>query len=298
MRANSRGVGLRRGGLGGGVVLCLVSFLALAPGVPWSTHATLDRGPAVHLLEDPTGALALNVQPGTWTLEAGGRLTLTAAPTGLGPTCSLDWLQIAWSLPGISVNDGFLNASLGTSVTFAAFGGASGPATVSAVGAGVADCDGVPYSVAPAGTAVVSILPPLVLDGLQSGPNPAPVGQSVALAAVVHGGLPPYSLALDFGDGTHGSESVAEPGTVVVDHVYGAGRFSPTWNVTDALRSSDSASPIDPIVVASSLVVIVTGPSQVDAGVSATLAANVSGGVPPYVFTWSDLQGSAPSAPR
>lgn len=235
--------------------------------------------------------MALDVTPGTWTMEAGARLTLSAVATGVDPSCSISWLNIAWSLPGISVNDGFLNSSLGPTVTFAAFGGASGPALVAASGSGIASCSGTPYSIAPSGSATVSIVPPLVLDGLEAGPNPAPVGQTVALAAVVHGGLPPYGLAIDFGDGTHGTEAVAEPGTIVIDHTYTAGRYSPTWNVTDALRATASASPITPVVVADSLAVVVDGPSQVDSGVTATLTANVSGGVPPYTFAWSDLEG-------
>ncbi|MCI4320157.1 MAG: hypothetical protein L3K23_08530 [Thermoplasmata archaeon] len=267
-------------------------LVALLPPGP-ATAATLppmtERTASVPALApEPT----LSVSPGTWTMAAASRAVFSVAVGNLPAGCTVEELAVSWSLPGISAEDGFLNASSGPTVELITYAGPGGPATIAATANGVVGCGGQSYGIAPNGLGELTILPSLSAGTPTCWPDPATVGALVTLEETVSGGLAPFSVTLDFGDGTSGSTTLAEPGPLVVTHRFPAGRYTPSWAVTDALGDERSVAPMSPLVVSDALAVAIDPPVRaVDVGVGTTFHVSISGGEAPYFVSWTSSIG-------
>jgi hypothetical protein len=270
----------------GGVIVGLVP---LGPVAPAEVHAVASRTASI---ASDAPAPTLPITPGTWTMAAGRDAVFSAALGNLSAGCSVEQLDVDWSLPGIGTEDGFLNVSSGPSVELITYAGPGGPATIAATATGVVDCNGQPYGVGPSGLAELTILPSLSVGTPTLWPDPATVGSLVTLQETVAGGLPPFSITLDFGDGTSGSTALAGPGPLTVTHRYTQGRYAPFWSVSDALGDERTVRALSPLSVSNALAVAIAPAARaVDVGVATTFSANISGGEPPYLVSWTSSNG-------
>lgn len=236
----------------------------------------------------------LSIAPGSWSMEAGASVTLTGMLTGFAVGCSLDWATFAWSLPGIAEYDGFLNASVGPSVRFTSLPSAAGAMTIDAIANGVMECDGVPHSLSSDGWAGVAVLAEEEVGPLQLLPDPALPGERVVLEWSVSGGVAPYTAEVDFGDGASTSFTVSSPGEPFVAHRYAAGQFEPVVRMLDATGRELPTGSTEPLVVTAGLAASIgLAAVAVDVGVPFQLTANVTGGTPPFVYSWSDSLGDS-----
>jgi PKD repeat protein/outer membrane protein assembly factor BamB len=102
------------------------------------------------------------------------------------------------------------------------------------------------------------------------------------------GGMPPYNLTWDFGDGSNGY------GSPVV-HRYGvAGTFNITVEVRDAANQTRNATlqvVVGPVLVASIQFTPISGPAPLNVTFTGTAQAGAGG---PYNFSWNFGDGSPP----
>lgn len=121
------------------------------------------------------------------------------------------------------------------------------------------------------------------------------VGATITFTATVSGGLSPYTINWQFGDGTTGSGSITS-------HSFGnAGSFAVT------LSATDTSTPVKTGLTTQNVAVSAPPPNQLTASMtySPTIAitgqpivftATVSGGIPAYIYSWHWSDGSADSA--
>lgn len=283
-----------RGELGRLLACALLVGVALVGGIdvlgpiPLAAHA---RGIHVADTGPPTQPPALAISPGAWTLVAGQSVTLSATLSGPAG-CSPGAMRVAWSLYGYAAVDGVLNSSEGTRVAYTTFAGNGGPVAVSASADATITCGGTDYSTSASGAASLTILPSLALSAVTTDLDPAFPGENVDLGWQVSGGLPPYTITADFGDGSGASVTMPSPGAASVGHQFGAGRFAPTVRVVDAAGATAFLPTPNPELVAFDLAASIRGPgSAVDVGIPFSLSASVAGGFPPYSVRWSDSLG-------
>ncbi len=135
-----------------------------------------------------------------------------------------------------------------------------------------------------------SVLPqslPLTSDFTFSPSSPT-VGETITFTATTSGGRAPYFYSWNFGDG-----SGPGPGNPVT-HTYSvAGSFNVTETVNDS--SGNTATVRHTVLVSTPVlnVTITVTPNPPIAGQTATLSANVTGGTPPYTYSWSFGDGSS-----
>src|SRR5580658_2535648 len=155
--------------------------------------------------------VSVAISPGTWTMSPGDSVNLTASWTGIALGCQMEFEWFDWTLSGASFLDGFLNQSEGPEVRVYAVTGATGPIVVAAQGTvGLACPDGTEVDSA-TGIAVIDLLPRLSVPALSLAPDPSVPGDLVTLRWDVAGGVGPYSIDIDFGDGTNTTLSQASP---------------------------------------------------------------------------------------
>jgi PKD repeat protein len=114
--------------------------------------------------------------------------------------------------------------------------------------------------------------------------EPLTTGQSLSFVPVLTGGTPPYLVHWSFGDGTTINDTQVGP----ENHTYSrSGLYVVQLSVQDLNGRSSNASrsiPIyDPLVIES----VTTSPIAVTLGTPMNFSAQVSGGVPPYSYSWS-----------
>jgi len=134
-------------------------------------------------------------------------------------------------------------------------------------------------------TKVVSVTAALTADFTFAPTNPA-VGQSVSFTATATGGTPPYTYAWTFGDGGSGSGQT-------ISHTYTTGgSFSVRLTLTDSLARSVQVT--KPLTIASAITASFTyAPAAPSTGELVTFTATVSGGTPPYTYSWTFGDGGA-----
>ncbi len=234
----------------------------------------------------------VSIAPGSWSMEAGGSAEFTATLTGFDAGCTPVSATYLWSLPGIAEFEGFLNASLGPSVRFTSLPTSSGAFSIAASARGTMECGSTLYALSSAGSAGLGVLPQEQVGGLNLYPDPATPGERVVLQWTVADGIPPYTANIDFGDGTSSTLTVLSAGDPFAAHHYAAGQFDPIVRVTDASGRQVATSSVEPLVVTAGMAAaIVTPAAAVDAGLPFSLSANVSGGVPPFFYSWTDSFG-------
>ncbi len=106
------------------------------------------------------------------------------------------------------------------------------------------------------------------------------VGERITFIGNASGGTPPYTYGWSFGDGTRGS------GLTVTHFYVNATRFNVTLNITDALGRFAVATLV--VVVNPTLAVTFRyDPSMPIPGRPITYTPIVSGGNPPYTYSWT-----------
>lgn len=140
--------------------------------------------------------------------------------------------------------------------------------------------------------APVELEPALEAGPLSASPDPATSGTPVLLSLPVSGGEGPYQVHYRFGDGTQEITFLPAPGTALVSHTYALGSYLPRANVTDALGEVISVAAVTPLLVGTALLAAVEGPTLSDVGVPVTFSASVTGGTPPYEYSWQGSQGT------
>ncbi|MCI4330786.1 MAG: hypothetical protein L3K19_02920 [Thermoplasmata archaeon] len=236
-------------------------------------------------------SLAMAISPGSWTMMASTSAQFSVAIVGAPSDCSVAALSPTWGLPGNAAIDGFLNRSAGPSVTFTAFESAAGGLVELTVeGSVVLDCAGTEESDWAGGSASLTIVPTASLAGPFATPDPATPGAPVLLSWRLAGGLPPYEVSVAFGDGALSTftQEVSGPGEVV--HRFAAGSYQPTLSILDSVGHGIRGTIASPIPVSYGLAVTIEGPGPVvDRDRAFTLAANVTGGLPPYSLQWKGI---------
>ena len=127
---------------------------------------------------------------------------------------------------------------------------------------------------------MVTVVPPVVAE---AGPDKSiPAGGSSVLQGMASSGLPPYTYSWSPSTGLNDS-NIAQPTASPTDTI------AYTLTVTDDLGQTDT----DTVTVTvASGVVAEAGPSKtIAAGGQAALQGSVSGGLPPYTYSWSPSTG-------
>ncbi|MCI4368892.1 MAG: hypothetical protein L3K09_04945, partial [Thermoplasmata archaeon] len=273
-------------------LLCVALLAALIPiplGTPTpakSARAFSPKAPA------SPGGVGLSVFPGSWQLVGGGSAQFSVAPTGAPEGCALGGATYQWWLPGISANDGWLNDSGGSSVRLTAFESAQGSAELDVAAQVSVNCANGSWVVPAFGQASIGIQPALFVSDLSAYPSPAAPGSRVVLQWTLSGGLGPFAVHVDFGDGKSAQLLLAGDGTPFVDHRYVAGLFAPEIAVTDATGRAVAQSVMAPLSVSGLLSAIIESSRPLaDPGTTLRVGANVTGGFPPYSEVWTDGLG-------
>jgi hypothetical protein len=175
----------------------------------------------------------LTVDPPSYLMRTGANLTVEAVWSANSPLCRMVPLWYYWSVDGGTAT-GFLNATAGPSATFTADSFGTGTATVAVRSGAVLDCGASETVLERTSEANVSIVVPLLLSGVELGPNPLVPGGTANLEGTVTGGEPPYELDVTWGDGDHSTVGLPTPGPFSVAHRFSAGEFVPSVVASDA----------------------------------------------------------------
>jgi hypothetical protein len=109
---------------------------------------------------------------------------------------------------------------------------------------------------------------------------------NVSLNATVSGGYPPYNYSWEFGDGT----TIAFPGTADVTHTYRwIATFQANVSVTDFFNAPANASVNITVGPGPMHLSAQAVPPSIPVGSETFLETQISGGLPPYTFAWSNL---------
>ncbi|MHB8352624.1 MAG: hypothetical protein ACYDFT_08075 [Thermoplasmata archaeon] len=238
------------------------------------------------------GGNGLEATPVSWQMTAGGSVNLSAylAPTAQG--CIPIAVLITWEVDGATSFLGYLNATAGPHVQFTSFPYGSGLVEVSASGLGVALCGASTQKYQAQTTVLITLLAPMGVSGLEVAPDPALPQEPVTLKVAVQGGIGPYRATFGFGDGTSQTITALDPSGLSTVHDYLTGTYEPSVTVTDALGETGHEAAVGPLLVSPALTVAVSGPAtDPEVGLAYPLAANVTGGEPPYALQWNDSEG-------
>lgn len=139
----------------------------------------------------------------------------------------------------------------------------------------------------------VTLVPPLQVSTITVTPDPATPGTPTDLSLDIQGGLPPFTVAFAFGDGSSATLLQASPGVVQLTHSFSSGTYAPTAVVADESNQSVDVGSSEEEIVAGHLGAAIDVPLGADVGVPTVVRASVGGGSPPYSFAWSDSWGDA-----
>jgi len=222
-----------------GVVLLLVP--APRDPSPLATGGSLPAGD----LAPPRAADALEVDPPDWQMTGGNATNLTATWIDTPPGCGLTPLWYHWTLPTTS-SSGQLNATAGPEVAFEGDGTTPGATVVTVQAAALLECPTGDLPLVENSSATVTVVAPLRLANISVAPAPLTPGQTAVLSVAVAGGLAPYTVDIDWGDGTTSTTGLADAGRLSTSHVYlASGIFVPLLTAADAggliARASDPA---------------------------------------------------------
>jgi len=238
------------------------------------------------------------MDPSSFAMRSGSNLSLQTIWSTGSPLCGLKPLWYSWSVEENGSATGFLNATAGPSATFLADSFHSGEVGVR-VRSGVAlNCGGVESVVEQATRANISIVLPLWLSVIELGPNPLPAGSAATLRGTVGDGLPPYSVDVQWGDGTRSSVSLGLDGSFSLAHSFSAGEYAPTLIARDSAGDQAHGSVDEALSVGEALAVAIEASSYVaEVGREVDFTGVVQGLTPGMVLFYDCSNASIGSAP-
>jgi PKD domain len=216
------------------VATTLGVLLLLVPVPQTSRDATADAYSRPVGLATPTAGAILQVDPPTWQMAAGGSTSLFATWLGPAPGCTLSDLWYHWTLSS-ALNSGQLNATSGVEVTFVGDGAEPGATVITVEGAALLQCPNADEPLVENATATVTVLANIDLSDFTLYPAPLAPGQNATLSASISGGVPPYTVEIDWGDGTTSTTGLMVAGRLAASHAFAqVGEYAPSLTVTDS----------------------------------------------------------------
>jgi hypothetical protein len=234
------------------------------------------------------------VTPANWVMIAGRTAQFVAYLVPAAGGCIPIGALFTWELDPFGALLGYLNRTAGATGEFTAFPYASGRVTINVSATGYEDCPGGIGLLLATQQVEVTVVPPLLTGELRGIPEVASPGSIVTLSSSIDGGLPPYVLTVDFGDGTGTTLARATPGPVEFLHGYARGTYTPVLHVNDSLGEAEANPPAAPIVITPSLdLAIASSGSHAEVGVPFELSAAVANGIGESVVRWHDSHGAS-----
>ena len=251
------------------------------------------------------GADLLTVWDDTWELYSGQwwNVTPAASPPGIAQGGMVD----DPGLPGLVLFGGFNSAGLYQAETWSFDAGVwgeesptSSPPAIGGFGLALDGTGTTPILVAGTnGTDDYNAtwayeFPPAGTMDVSTGATE--VQANVTFTVLPVDGTPPFTAAVDFGDGSQGYASGPGP-SLVLTHAYDAvGSYTVSANVTDAVGARAAVAGPTVTVAAGPLVDVSASPSAGDVGVPIAFTGTLlSGGSAPLNYTWSFGDGGAPA---
>lgn len=210
----------------------------------------------------PAPTAELSVDPATFWMSTGANVTLRAVWSIGSPLCGTQPLWYRWSVAG-GVATGFLNASNGSSVVFTADSFYSGVVTVTANSGTVLLCGANERVVIQTAGTNLSVWVPLSVSGIKVGTDPLRPGENTTLGGAVTGGEPPYSVTIQWGDGTNTTFRLSAPGSFARNHSFAAGEFLPYLLVSDSAGGVANVSADEELSVSTGFEVAIVSPDAV-----------------------------------
>ncbi len=277
----------------------LLAFLLMVlPGAGATGGAVPVLAPAhesVRAGAEASGSSVVNVSvsPSVLDLSAGNSTSLHVTVT---PDASYDHLEAVtyqWSLSG-SASEGDLSPTDQATTQLSTWYIPNATVlTVSVTVEGAVVSVGVtPFTVSASST--VTVYPPLTVGGLSVTPDPVAPGQTTTLVADLAGGVPPYRILWEFGDGSSLATTRSQAsGSLQVTHSYSEGTYEPSVQIRDSIGETGTATSSQSVLVTGALAASLEVPLQSDVNSPMVLRASITGGSPPYACRWEDSQGAS-----
>jgi hypothetical protein len=181
----------------------------------------------------PATPLGLTVVPSDWWMAGGTSTTISATWTEIPPGCTVEPVWFQWSI-GPGGSEGFVAPTNGSTANFTAVGVESGTTTVVVAGAADLTCGMNRTSAFRTADATFHVDAPLVIQEFRTVPTTPPSEGAAEVSGTIAGGEPPFTLAIDWGDGNVTTAAEAAGGNFSVVGEPGAGPFDPSIVVTDS----------------------------------------------------------------
>ncbi len=252
----------------GFVSLFLIVVGGLASGAS-PAPVSASAGPLATLLPGSNGSSAtpvLSLDPESWQMPTGNVTPVVATWGGVAPGCVLAPQWFRWAIASATPS-GFLNRSSGPAVLFESEGASPGPSMLRANSAAVLRCGLSQRLVQAVAFGNVTVVASLSIDDLTLLPAPLLPSETARFSGTILGGTPPYSLRINWTDGSDAYLLVAAPGNFSASHAFVAGTYEPVVTVTDASGLvAQAAVPESVVVSAGTAVALFPARARVDVG--------------------------------
>ncbi len=181
----------------------------------------------------PVSAPVLSLDPASWEMPTGNATSIAATWGDVPPGCALAPQWYRWAIATASPS-GFLNRSSGPDVQFESDGASPGASMLRADAAAVLRCGLSQSLVEAVAFSNVTVVASLSIVDLELLPAPLLPSEPAELSGAVLGGTPPYSVWINWTDGSGTRLALAAPGNFSASHAFRAGIYDPAATVTDA----------------------------------------------------------------
>jgi hypothetical protein len=240
---------------------------------PTSSRSVGHERPAAGGSDSASNA-TLGIDPAAWELYGGNSTALGGTWLSTSVECNLTPLWYRWALPGSSLS-GSLNGSNGSTTTFMADTGDTGRTLVELRSEAAIRCGSRSALDTALAFANVSVADPLTASDLTLSPAPLSPGEPAVLRAQVTGGVPPYTVRVNWTDGSVSNLVLAGPGPVSASHAFGPGYYRPTLTVVDS-SGLDTRAALPVSIEVSASIAIGIDPHRTVADVGVPVAWNAT----------------------